>query len=130
MSLSLLRVTDRDPEEVAFDLLNWNPYSLPAEFDDEQAMLCVYSKLQKQRSDAALDDWDKAHPYEASDELTAFRELERLGVYTSRDFFSPSKAKNGHYSARLKQIGTTPGKPDRSQGTARKHRSVRRHGSL
>ena len=87
-------MTNPDAEERAFDLLQWNPYSLPAEYNDEHALLGLYSKLQKERSDRALDAWDEQHPYKCSDELAAFRELERLGVYTPADFFSPSKRLN------------------------------------
>ena len=83
-------MTDPDPEERAFDLLQWNPYSLPTEYDDDLALIGYYSKTQAERSNRALDAWEKEHPFKSSDELTAFRELERLGVYTNADFFSPS----------------------------------------
>ena len=66
-------MTNPDAEERAFDLLQWNPYSLPAEYNDEQALLGLYSKLQKERSNRALDAWDEQHPYKCSDELAAFR---------------------------------------------------------
>jgi hypothetical protein len=123
-------VTNQDPEERAFDLLQWNPYSLPAEYNDESALLGLYSKLQKERSDRALDAWDEQHPYKSSDELAAFRELERLGVYTPADFFSPSKAKNGHYTKRLKQLRADTGKPQGSSGATQQPRPIRRHRPL
>ena len=123
-------MTNPDAEERAFDLLQWNPYSLPAEYNDEQALLGLYSKLQKERSDRALDAWDEQHPYKCSDELAAFRELERLGVYTPADLFSPSKAKNGHYTERLKQLRASPGKPQGSQRASKQARPIRKHRPL
>ena len=50
-------------------------------------LLGYYSKTQAERSNRALDAWDEQHPFKCSDELAAFRELERLGVYTPADFF-------------------------------------------
>ena len=123
-------MTNQDPEERAFDLLQWIPYSLPAEYNDEQALLGLYSKLQKERSDRALDAWDEQHPYKCSDELAAFRELERLGVYTAADFFSPSKAKNGHYTERLKQLRDSSRKPQGPQRAAQQARPIRKHRPL
>ncbi len=123
-------MTNPDAEERAFDLLQWNPYSLPAEYNDEQALLGLYSKLQKERSNRALDAWDEQHPYKCSDELAAFRELERLGVYTPADFFSPSKAKNGHYTERLKQLRDSSRKPQGPQRAAQQARPIRKHRPL
>ena len=123
-------MTKSNAEERAFDLLQWNPYSLPAEYNDEQALLGLYSKLQKERSDRALDAWDEQHPYKCSDELAAFRELERLGVYTPADFFSPSKAKNGHYTERLKQLRDSSRKPQGSQRASKQARPIRKHRPL
>ena len=123
-------MTNPDAEERAFDLLQWNPYSLPAEYNDEQALLGLYSKLQKERSNRALDAWDEQHPYKCSDELAAFRELERLGVYTPADFFSPSKAKNGHYTERLKQLRDSSRKPQGPQRASQQARPIRKHRPL
>ena len=123
-------MTNPDAEERAFDLLQWNPYSLPAEYNDESALLGLYSKLQKERSDRALDAWDEQHPYKCSDELAAFRELERLGVYTPADFFSPSTAKNGHYTERLKQLRDSSRKPQGPQRASKQGRSIRKHRPL
>ena len=86
----------------AHALLQWVPYALPSEFDVELADQGHYTKLQRQRSSTALDAWDKEHPYVRSDELSAFHELERLGVYTQNDFFSPTKAKHGYYATKLR----------------------------
>ena len=72
-------MTNPDTEERAFDLLQWNPYSLPTEYDDELALVGYYSKTQAERSSAALDAWEEQHPFKSSDELIAYRELERLG---------------------------------------------------
>lgn len=94
---------DPDQERRAYALLQWVPYSLPTEFDEELAMHGAYSAMQRKRTDAALDEWDQKHPYKASAELAAFRELERLGIYNQSDLYSPAKAKCGHYSERLKQ---------------------------
>ena len=94
---------DFEKEKRAYDMLKFVAYSFPAEFDWELAALGVYSKAQKERSDKALDEFDKENPYESSPELTAFRELERLGVYTQNDFYSPTKATNEFYTKRLRE---------------------------
>ena len=94
---------DFEKEKRAYDMLKFVAYSFPAEFDWELAALGVYSKAQKERSDKALDEFDKENPYESSQELTAFRELERLGVYTQNDFYSPTKATNEFYTKRLRE---------------------------
>ena len=49
---------DLEKESRAFEMLRWNPYSLPAEFDWELAGLGFYSRMQKERSDKALDALD------------------------------------------------------------------------
>lgn len=94
-----------DPEREcrAYALLQWVPYSLSSDFEQQLAEHGAYSTMQKHRSDKALDDFEQAHPYTSSPELEAFRELERLGVYNQSNFYSPSKAKCGHYSERLKR---------------------------
>ena len=95
-------MTDLYQEQRAYDLLQWVPYSLPGFFDDDLAVIGHYTGIQVQKSDAALNAWDKDHPFVSSSELTAFKELERLGVYSDSDFYSPSKAKDGAYSEQLK----------------------------
>ena len=95
-------MTDLDQEQRAYDLLQWVPYSLPGFFDDDLAVVGYYTEIQTQKSDAALNAWDDDHPFVSSSELTAFKELERLGVYSDSDFYSPSKAKDGAYSEQLK----------------------------
>ena len=95
-------MTDLNHELRAYDLLQWLPYGLPSFFDDDLAVIGYYTKTQAQRSNAALNAWDNDHPFVSSSELTAFKELERLGVYSDSDFYSPSKAKDGAYSEQLK----------------------------
>ena len=123
-------MSDLEREERAFSLLQWIPYCLLAQYDEELGMLGHYTSAQAERSGIALDEFDKKHPFKTSDELTAFRELERLGVYGSKDFFSPSKAKNGHYTRRLKQHSDDTGKPQGSQRAFKQARSTRKHGPL
>ena len=95
-------MTDLYQEQRAYDLLQWVPYSLPGFFDDDLAVIGYYTEIQTQKSDAALKAWDDDHPFVSSSELTAFKELERQGVYSDSDFYSPSKAKDGAYSEQLK----------------------------
>ncbi len=102
---------DPDKESRAYALLKWVPYSLPTDFDEELAMHGAYSAMQRKRSDAALDEYDAKHPYKPSSELAAFRELERLGIYNQSVFYSPAKAKCGHYSERLKKLSDRPSSP-------------------
>jgi hypothetical protein len=120
---------DLDAERRAFALLQWVPYSLPTQFDHELAAEQHYTHLQRQRSEAALNAWDKEHPPERSTELEAFHELERLGIYTKADLFSPTKAKDGYYARRLKEHLSTR-KPDRAPTAARPHRRIRAHRPL
>ena len=121
-------MTKNEEERRAFELLQWVPFGLPAEFDDELAQAGYYSKIQRQRSDAALNAFDAAHPYETSSELAAFRELERLRIYSPHTLFSPSKAKDGFYTRRLKEL-RQPGSSERPQNppARRPKRSYRRH---
>ena len=113
-------MTDLKAEERAFDLLQWVPYSLSSEYDEDEAMCGKYSAMQKERSDAALDAWDLKHPYESSDELTAFRELRRLGVYNDENYFSPSLAKDAFYRKTLNEQAATTGSTDRPSPPRRK----------
>ena len=81
-----------DKEERAYLLLQWASLSPLAPFDEELAEAGFYTSVQKQRSDQALNAWDKENPYEQGAELKAFHELERRGFYTQADFFSADKA--------------------------------------
>ena len=87
------------PEERAYELLKWQALAPLSQFDEAYP----YAKTWKLHSGFAIKAWDKENPYETSSELTAFRELERLGVFTQSDFYSPSKAADGHYTKRLKE---------------------------
>ena len=124
----LLLVTfDIEKERWAYGMLQWVPYSMPpAPFDIALAKKNFYSKMQKERSDAALDQFEKDHPYQSSEELIAFRKLEKLGIYTQSDYFSPCKAANGHYTRRLREFesnlrgrSTTSSKPKKSRRKSR-----------
>lgn len=121
-------MTKNDIERQAYELLQWVPYGLTAEFNDELAQVGYYSKMQRQRSNEALDAFDAAHPYQSSDELSAFRELQRLRIYSNHTLFSPIKAKDGYYTERLKQL-PEPGGTQRSQSPpqARSISRRRRH---
>ena len=83
---------DLDKEERAYALLQWGSPAPLAPFNEELAVQGFYSNAQRKRSDAALDEWEKSNPYETSSELSAFRELESIGVLTQADFYSPAKA--------------------------------------
>ena len=84
---------DFTKEERAYALLQLG-YPVPlAAYDEQLAVEGFYSRVQKQRSDAALDAFEEKHPYQSNPELAAFRELERIGVLTEADFYSPDKAK-------------------------------------
>jgi hypothetical protein len=121
-------VTNLNAEERAFDLLQWVPFSLPSQYDEDEAMCGKYSGMQQQRSNAALDAWDLKHPYESSEELTAFCELRRLGVYSNDDYFSPSLASNAFYRKTLKQYTATSTSVN-SPGPARRNTDPVRKGA-
>jgi len=88
------------PNERAYELLYWQAIAPLAEYQET----LDYVTIQRQRSDIALDQWDEQHPKSSSPELTAFRELEHMGQYTQHDYYSPSKAANGFYTAQLRGI--------------------------
>ena len=123
-------MSELDRERRAWELLQWVPFSLPTAFDEDLALQGYYTKLQKQRSDAALDQWEKDHPATTSEELAAFRELETRGIYSQRQFFSPHKAKNGYYSSRLKTLTEKARRPDRAPRSSAGHRRSRRRRGL
>ena len=117
-------------ERRAWQLLQWVPCSLPTEFDEDLALLGYYTTLQKQRSDLALDQWDKAHEKPISPELSAFKELEARGIYTQSTLFSPSKAKDDSYTSRLKQLDPKADSTGRSPKPAAANRRTRRRRGL
>ena len=110
---------DYDKEHLAWMLLQWQPWSLPNEFDEDLAAKGCYTDLQRKKSDQALETWDAEHPQQTSPELEAFIELERLSVYGKRTWFSPSKAKDGFYTRRLKQRQDRGSKPSGLLGPSR-----------
>jgi hypothetical protein len=118
-----------DKERRAFALLQWVPYSLAADFDPALAIKGHYTCLQKQRSDKALDAWDKANPIQSSPELKAFKTLHDLGHFSDEEYYSPSKAKNGFYTAELKRI-TLSCSTDETQKPSRRNRYRRTRGRL
>ena len=119
---------DLDKERRAYEMLRWVPYSFPADFSMELALLGTYSKAQKERSDIALDEFDKQHPYESSPELSAFRKLEDLGRFSQKDYYSPHKAKEGYYTreleryTRIRHSGNSPREPKRFAGNKKSRR--------
>ena len=124
-----------DRERSAYEMLRWVPYSLPTEFDPALAIEGHYSRLQDHRSDRALDAWDAAHPYEQSPELQAFHTLQAIGQLKEHDYFSPERAKQGGYTAKLKRITTAnditvSGSPERAQGPSPSDRRQRSRGRL
>ena len=93
-----------DREERAWKLLQWGSPAPLAEFDEALAAQGFYTRVQRERSDKALDafDQDKREPPGLS-ELDAFRILEAQGVFSQNDYYSPSKAADGFSSKLLKQ---------------------------
>ena len=86
------------PDERAYELLKWQSLAPIGEFDPTFPYFDVWKAV----SDKALDRFDEEHSYESSDELKAFQYLERLGIFNQSDYYSPPKAKDGYYTARLK----------------------------
>lgn len=118
-----------DKERRAFNLLQWVPYSLAADFDPALAAKGYYTRFQKQRSDKALDEWDKTNPHEPSLELKAFRTLHDLGHFTDDDYYSPAKAKHSFYAAELKRI-TVSCSTDQTEKPSRRNRFQRTRSRL
>ena len=108
-SMEIQGVTDNlvnvEKEKQAYKMLQSIPYSLPpAEFNWELAARGFYTKMQKERSDKALDEFEKELQPKISGELSAFLELEALGIYSEQDNFDPNKADNEFYTQRLNRI--------------------------
>ena len=95
-----------DKEERAYNLLLWACLIPAAPYSEELASTGFYTRIQRKRSDEALDAFDRAKGEEpqALSELDAFRKLEELGIITQQDLYSPAKASNGFYSKRLKGV--------------------------
>lgn len=106
---------DLDQELRAYEMLRFVPYQLDAPYSEELAMNGFYSKLYRLHSDEGLAELEESAPYTRSPELEAFYELERMGVYTQNDYYSPSKARNAFYTKQLEQLlGSTGLRPSNS----------------
>ena len=92
-------------EERAWKLLQWGSPAPLAEFDEALAVQGFYTRVQRERSDKALDAFDQElrEPPGLS-ELDAFRILEARGVFSQHDYYSPKRAADGFYRQRLKQL--------------------------
>ena len=92
-----------DREERAWRLLQWGSAAPLAEFDEALAVQGFYSRVQRERSNKALDAFDQElrEPPGLS-ELDAFRILEARGVFSQHDYYSPKRAADGFYRQRLK----------------------------
>ena len=123
-------VPDFDVELDCYRRLKSVPYSLPpAEFNWELAAFGYYSKMQKERSDIALDEFEKELQPRNNSQTAAFEELKKLGVYTSDDQYNPEKAEHEFYTNRLQRIRKSRG--INSQGRSAKittYRPIRRQG--
>ena len=80
-----------EQERRAWGLLHWSTPVEIAEFDEDLAVDGFYTRVQRERSDKALDAFDKGIDRPLS-ELDAFRELEKRKVYGESDLYSPDKA--------------------------------------
>lgn len=78
-------------ERRAWSLLRWSTPVEIAEFDEDLAVEGFYTRVQRERSDKALDAFDKGI-FRPLSELDAFRELEKRKVYGESDLYSPDKA--------------------------------------
>ena len=101
---------DFDVEKDCYRRLKSVPYSLPpAEFNWELAAFGYYSKLQKERSDKALDEFEKELQPSNYSQTAAFEELKKLGVYTEKTKYNLEQAENGFYTKRLKSVRKSRG---------------------
>tara|TARA_Y100001951_G_C11230891_1_gene234544 strand:- start:312 stop:764 length:453 start_codon:yes stop_codon:yes gene_type:complete len=116
-----------EKERQAYKMLQSVPYSLPpAEFNWELAARGFYSKMQKERSDKALDEFEKELQPKISSEIKAFLELEQLGIYNEKDQFNPNKADNDFYTQRLERIRKLRGNDTQGgSGKIKSNRSIR-----
>jgi|TARA_R100000231_G_scaffold66710_1_gene53465 hypothetical protein len=101
---------DFDVEKDCYRRLKSVPYSLPpAEFNWELAAFGYYSKLQKERSDKALAEFEKELQPSNYSQTAAFEELKKLGVYTEKTKYNLEQAENGFYTKRLKSVRKSRG---------------------
>ena len=116
-------VPDFDVEKDCYRRLKSVPYSLPpAEFNWELAAFGYYSKLQKERSDKALDEFEKELQPSNYSQTAAFEELKSLGVYTEKTKYNLEQAENGFYTKRLQTV-----KRSRGINTTRRSRQTKRY---
>ena len=91
---------EREAEWSAWSMLAWASPAGIAPFDEDLAAQGWYSAIYRQRSDQGLAEID-AQEKTQSVEVSAFQELNRLGVLTENDYFLPSEASNAVYSTKL-----------------------------
>ena len=116
-------VPDFDVEKDCYRRLKSVPYSLPpAEFNWELAAFGYYSKLQKERSDKALDEFEKELQPSNYSQTAAFEELKSLGIYTEKTKYNLEQAENGFYTKRLQTV-----KRSRGINTTRRSREIKRY---
>ena len=116
-------VPDFDVEKDCYRRLKSVPYSLPpAEFNWELAAFGYYSKLQKERSDKALDEFEKELQPSNYSHTAAFEELKSLGIYTEKTKYNLEQAENGFYTKRLQTV-----KRSRGINTTRRSRQTKRY---
>ena len=114
---------DFDVEKDCYRRLKSVPYSLPpAEFNWELAAFGYYSKLQKERSDKALSEFEKELQPSNYSQTAAFEELKKLGVYTEKTKYNLEQAENGFYTKRLQTV-----KRSRGINTTRRSRQTKRY---
>ena len=116
-------IPDFDVEKDCYRRLKSVPYSLPpAEFNWELAAFGYYSKLQKERSDKALDEFEKELQPSNYSQTAAFEELKKLGIYTEKTKYNLEQAENGFYTKRLQTV-----KRSRGINTTRRSRQIKRY---
>ena len=116
-------IPDFDVEKDCYRRLQSVRYSLPpAEFNWELAAFGYYSKLQKERSDKALDEFEKEIQPSNYSQTAAFEELKKLGVYTEKTKYNLEQAENGFYTKRLQTV-----KRSRGINTTRRSRQTKRY---
>lgn len=116
-------IPDFDVEKDCYRRLKSVPYSLPpAEFNWELAAFGYYSKLQKERSDKALDEFEKELQPSNYSQTAAFEELKKLGIYTEKTKYNLEQAENGFYTKRLQTV-----KRSRGINTTRRSRQTKRY---
>ena len=116
-------IPDFDVEKDCYRRLKSVPYSLPpAEFNWELAAFGYYSKLQKERSDKALDEFEKELQPSNYSQTAAFEELKSLGIYTEKTKYNLEQAENGFYTKRLQTV-----KKSRGINTTRRSRQIKRY---